>query len=143
MPQRFLKARNFLSFLIAARRDEFGLIQPIIEQDIPRSILPKGHPRIPRLVEGGATRQNRFLNAARVARGDLIMVHDAARPMVSPQLIRRVIEAALQSGAALAALPCPDTVKQAAENGCVAATLDRSVLWLAQTPADFSTRLVS
>ena len=127
--EAFPEGTQPLELLIAARRDEFELIQPIIEKH--SAFLT------PHLVEGGATRQESVFNAARVARGDLIMVHDAARPMVSPQLTRRVIEAALQSGAALAALPCPDTVKQAAESGCVAATLDRSVLWLAQTPQIF------
>ncbi len=117
-----------LELLIAARRDEFELIQQFSILNSQFSI---------QLVEGGATRQESVFNATRVARGDFFMVHDAARPLVSPSLIRRVIEAALQSGAALAALPCPDTIKQATENGCVAATLDRSVLWMAQTPQIF------
>jgi 2-C-methyl-D-erythritol 4-phosphate cytidylyltransferase len=121
-----------LELLIAARRDEFGLIQPIL--DSPKAQNSKLKTAV---IEGGATRQDSVFNAARAACGDLLMVHDAARPLVSPQLIARVLEAALEKDAALAALPCPDTVKQATEDGTVVATLDRSVLWLAQTPQVF------
>lgn len=124
-----------LELLIAARRDEFALIEPIINQLKAQNIKLKTA-----LVEGGATRQDSVFNATRAARGDMVMVHDAARPLVSAPLIKRVIEAALQRGAALAALPCPDTVKQG-ENGLVRATLDRSVLWLAQTPQIFRREL--
>jgi 2-C-methyl-D-erythritol 4-phosphate cytidylyltransferase len=76
-------------------------------------------------------------NAARVARGDLLLVHDAARPLVPAIVIADTIATAQKNGAALAALPCPDTVKRADESGNVAATLDRTVLWLAQTPQIF------
>lgn len=135
-PEAFPENTQPLELLIAARQDEFELIQPIIRQITPHSALGT-----PRLVEGGATRQDSVYNAARVARGDFVMVHDAARPLVSPSLIHRVIDASLKNGAALAALPCPDTVKQAAENHCVATTLDRSILWLAQTPQIFRREL--
>ena len=121
--------------ILAARRDEFDLIQPILKQLTTQNSKLKTQ-----IVEGGITRQASVFNAAQAASGDLLMVHDAARPLVSCALIKRVIEAALQNGAALAALPCPDTVKQA-DNGFVAATLDRSVLWLAQTPQIFRREL--
>ncbi len=117
--------------IIAARRDEFPLIHPIFDDLAPHL------PFAPQLVEGGATRQESVYNAVRAATGEWLMVHDAARPFASPQLLLRVIEAARECGAALAALPCPDTVKRAAPDGSIAATLDRSVLWLAQTPQIF------
>ena len=132
----FPENNQLIELFIAARRDEFELIHPILHH-----LIPRPSSLIPRLVEGGATRQESVFNAAQVARGDLILVHDAARPLVSPPLIKRVIEAAQQNGAALAALPCADTVKQATENRCVAATLDRSLLWLAQTPQIFRREL--
>lgn len=117
--------------IIAARRDEFPLIQPLLDDIAPHLSF------MPQLVEGGATRQESVDNAARAATGDWLMVHDAARPFASPELLRCVIDAAQKCGAALAALPCPDTVKRASPDGIVAATLDRSVLWLAQTPQIF------
>ena len=89
------------------------------------------------LVAGGATRQDSVLNAVRVARGEWVLVHDAARPCVSRALIEAVRAAATPTGAALAALPVSDTVKRAAPDGSVVETLDRDEIWLAQTPQVF------
>ncbi|GEJ58048.1 2-C-methyl-D-erythritol 2,4-cyclodiphosphate synthase [Anaeromyxobacter diazotrophicus] len=71
----------------------------------------------------------------------LVLVHDAARPFATPALVRAVALAAAAEGAALAALPASDTVKEAAPNAGGAPragrTLDRRTLWLAQTPQGF------
>lgn len=97
-----------------------------------------------RCVEGGARRQDSVENAFRAARPDatVLAVHDAARPFVSAAVIERTIAAALAYGAAIAALPVRDTVKQAAgERGAatrpIAATLPREDVFLAQTPQAF------
>jgi 2-C-methyl-D-erythritol 4-phosphate cytidylyltransferase len=68
---------------------------------------------------------------------DLVLVHDAARPLVRPALIRQCIEAAGRHGAVIAAVPATDTVKEVGAEGAVAATLDRSRVWLVQTPQVF------
>ena len=89
------------------------------------------------LVEGGATRQDSVTNAVRAARGEWILVHDAARPCPSRALIEATRQAATATGAAIAALPVSDTVKRAAPDGSIAQTLDRDEIWLAQTPQIF------
>lgn len=101
---------------------------------------------------GGATRMDTVLNALRalqgvVGEGDLIMVHDAARPGLTPALIARLIEGVGDDPAGgLLALPVVDTVKRGApgaEGGSVsAATVPRNGLWLAQTPQMFSYALL-
>jgi 2-C-methyl-D-erythritol 4-phosphate cytidylyltransferase/2-C-methyl-D-erythritol 2,4-cyclodiphosphate synthase len=63
----------------------------------------------------------------------IVLVHDAARPLVSTALVRAVLEAAAREGAAIPVLPIAETVKRV-ENGKVAATLDRNELATAQTP---------
>jgi len=63
----------------------------------------------------------------------IVLVHDAARPLVSTALVRGVLEAAARGGAAIPVLPIAETVKRV-ENGKVAATLDRDELATAQTP---------
>jgi 2-C-methyl-D-erythritol 4-phosphate cytidylyltransferase/2-C-methyl-D-erythritol 2,4-cyclodiphosphate synthase len=68
---------------------------------------------------------------------DLVLVHDGARPFVTPELVSRCLAAAARTGAAVAALPATDTVKEAAADGTVLRTLDRSRLWLVQTPQAF------
>jgi 2-C-methyl-D-erythritol 4-phosphate cytidylyltransferase / 2-C-methyl-D-erythritol 2,4-cyclodiphosphate synthase len=91
-----------------------------------------------RIVAGGARRQDSVANAFRAAatQSDVIVIHDAARPFVSADLIARTIAAAGESGAALAALPARDTVKQASGR-FVDATLPRDTIFLAQTPQAF------
>ena len=66
-----------------------------------------------------------------------VLVHDAARPLASPALIRRVLAAAIESGAAIPGLPPRDAVKRV-EGGRLVENLDRSRVMLAQTPQGFS-----
>jgi 2-C-methyl-D-erythritol 4-phosphate cytidylyltransferase len=71
--------------------------------------------------------------------GDLVIVHDAARPLVTPEAVEGTL-AALTDGeadAAIAATPVADTIKEADARGTVRATLDRSRLWAVQTPQTF------
>jgi len=105
-----------------------------------------------RIVTGGARRQDSVSHAFQAidAQADLVVIHDAARPFASADLISRTIEAAARSGAALAALPAKDTVKRT-ETGPAAAgryvpvegerfvveTLARETIFLAQTPQAF------
>jgi 2-C-methyl-D-erythritol 4-phosphate cytidylyltransferase/2-C-methyl-D-erythritol 2,4-cyclodiphosphate synthase len=93
---------------------------------------------------GGHRRQDSVARALGVVSeaADLIVVHDAARPFVTPELIERTIRAASTHGAAIAALPAIDTVKQAADRHAdgtlrVRATLPRETIYLAQTPQAF------
>jgi 2-C-methyl-D-erythritol 4-phosphate cytidylyltransferase/2-C-methyl-D-erythritol 2,4-cyclodiphosphate synthase len=93
-----------------------------------------------RLVEGGARRQDSVRNAfnAAWAESDIIVIHDAARPFASADLVSRTIRAAAQSGAALAAISARDTLKLAARGEMVVeSTLPRDAVFLAQTPQAF------
>lgn len=98
-----------------------------------------------RVVVGGARRQDSVANAFRAATAtsEVIVVHDAARPFASADLVARTIAAAAESGAALAAVQARDTVKHAsgpAEAGrhrIVVETLPRERIFLAQTPQAF------
>ena len=90
------------------------------------------------IVSGGARRQDSVSSAFRAVstHADVVVIHDAARPFVSADLISRTIAAASESGAALAALEARDTVKHVS-GGLVTATLDRRSIFLAQTPQAF------
>jgi 2-C-methyl-D-erythritol 4-phosphate cytidylyltransferase/2-C-methyl-D-erythritol 2,4-cyclodiphosphate synthase len=93
-----------------------------------------------RLVAGGARRRDSVAAAfaATDAGADVIVIHDAARPLVSDALIRRTVAAALESGAAIAALQAHDTVKQVDEDTrTITGTLRREAIVLAQTPQAF------
>jgi 2-C-methyl-D-erythritol 4-phosphate cytidylyltransferase len=95
------------------------------------------------LVAGGEHRQQSVenaLNAITAAPDDIVLVHDAVRPLVTAEIIREVIEAAKKYGAAIAGLPAVDTVKQVertSEGAIVKATIPRAGVVLAQTPQGF------
>ncbi len=89
-------------------------------------------------VTGGAERSHSVLAALRASHGDPVVVHDAARPRVTPAIVRATLAALREHGceAAIAAAPMHDTVKRAV-GGVVHGTLDRSELWAVQTPQAF------
>jgi len=95
------------------------------------------------VVPGGAERQESVARALEAVspRCEVVVIHDGVRPLLSQGLLTAVIEAARRSGAAVAAVPARDTVKDV-EAGLVRATLDRSRIWLAQTPQAFFTDLI-
>jgi len=90
------------------------------------------------VVAGGSRRQDSVANAfARVdATAEIVVIHDAARPFVSAALVSRTIDAAVEHGAAIAALGATDTVKRG-EAGVIVDTLPRNEIFLAQTPQAF------
>ncbi|MGC1962278.1 MAG: 2-C-methyl-D-erythritol 4-phosphate cytidylyltransferase, partial [Candidatus Sulfotelmatobacter sp.] len=94
------------------------------------------------LVVGGEHRQQSVENALNAVApaahdDDIVLVHDAVRPFVTGEIIQEVIEAAEKYGAAIAALPAVDTVKQVertADGALIKATIPRAGIVLAQTP---------
>jgi len=113
-------------------------IQPVVPAQCPEVALPPLGGRVAAPATGGAERQD-SVAAGLAALGeavDWVLVHDAARCLVAPGDVLRVIEAAVECGAAILAAPVTDTLKRV-EGGAVAETLDRSVCWAAQTPQVF------
>jgi 2-C-methyl-D-erythritol 4-phosphate cytidylyltransferase/2-C-methyl-D-erythritol 2,4-cyclodiphosphate synthase len=97
-----------------------------------------------RLVAGGERRYDSVANAFKASsdRSDLIVIHDAARPFATADLVSRTIHAAAESGAAVAAMPASDTVKRIAPGPGAGApyvheTIPRETIFLAQTPQAF------
>ena len=90
-------------------------------------------------VSGGAERSDSILNALDAIaelQPEIVAVHDAVRPFVTPAQISAVIGKAQEVGAAILALPATDTIKEV-ENGLIVGTLDRRRIWRAQTPQAF------
>jgi 2-C-methyl-D-erythritol 4-phosphate cytidylyltransferase len=95
------------------------------------------------VVPGGPTRQDSVWLAMQTMPDDvdIVVVHDAVRPLITPDLIASVVVAAAEHGAAICALPIAETVKRVRDE-VVEATLDRSELWAVQTPQAFSAALL-
>jgi 2-C-methyl-D-erythritol 4-phosphate cytidylyltransferase len=91
-------------------------------------------------VAGGAHRSASVRAALAAGTGDPVIVHDAARPLVTAQIIQAALDELAGSGCdgAIAAAPVTDTIKQADASGAVTSTLDRTSLWSVQTPQVFS-----
>ena len=121
--------------------DEIILVLPPGETG---SRYRKRWPKVTAVVRGGEKRQDSVRRGfARVSSGpaDLVLVHDAVRPLVSREVISRVIAQAKESGAAVAAVPVEDTIKEEAA-GVVVRTLDRDNLRRIQTPQAFARRVL-
>lgn len=88
------------------------------------------------MVTGGQTRQDSVMAGLQALprETDIVLVHDGARPFVTSDIIHRCIQTALDSGAAITAVPVRDTIKQVDQTKRVTGTVDRENLWQAQTP---------
>jgi len=96
------------------------------------------------LQSGGATRQQSVKAGLEEIDDDtdIVVIHDGARPFVSPALIERCIESADRNGAVVAGLPARDTIKIVSDDHRVLSTPDRKALWEIQTPQAFRRKLI-
>lgn len=127
--------RPMLEWSLQALRDA-GIAEVIVALPAGTLVaLPDGV----RAVAGGATRSQSVRNAlaAAGARAGAVVVHDAARPLVAPELFAQTLAALQDAECAIVAARVTDTIKQAGADRAVAATLDRSLLWAVQTPQAF------
>jgi 2-C-methyl-D-erythritol 4-phosphate cytidylyltransferase len=97
-----------------------------------------------RLVVGGVERQDSVWNGlcAVSPKTGIVAIQDAARPCTSADLIAATIAAARETGAAVAAQPVTDTIKETADGKIISRTVDRSKLWSVQTPQTFRVEVI-
>jgi 2-C-methyl-D-erythritol 4-phosphate cytidylyltransferase len=133
--RKFASVPAVSEIVIALRKSEADNFAPRLEQE--KFAKPV------RIVEGGEHRQESVSNALQAIsaeESDLILVHDAVRPFVDHEIISNVIDAAEKHGAAIAAVPAVDTIKQVdrtADGAVVNATIPREHIVLVQTPQGF------
>ncbi len=98
-----------------------------------------GFKKVRKLVPGGEERQDSVRHGVESVddQYDVIVVHDAVRPFLTPAMIDEVVEKARAHRAAIVAMPMRDTVKRIGASGLIEETVDRRPLWLAQTPQAF------
>lgn len=130
------------AFLESARIGEFVVVARPGEEERVRGLLPTFGTTI-RVVQGGEHRRDSALAGVGAATGDLVLIHDGARPFPSPELIERVIDGTERHGACIPVLPITDTVRFKGEGDCLGdRTLDRSRMVRIQTPQGFRTSLI-
>ena len=106
-------------------------------------VAERGWSKVGSVVAGGARRQDSVLNGLeKLENCRWAVIHDGARPLVTPELIERGLAAAAETGAAIAAVPVTDTIKVAADDLTVQGTPPRRNLWSVQTPQVFRYDLI-
>lgn len=102
-----------------------------------------GFDKVTAICPGGEHRRDSVrLGLEALAPCEWVVVHDGARPLVTAELIEAALEAAHETGAAIAALPAADTIKEVDASGLVRRTLNRADLWAVQTPQVFRYNLL-
>ncbi len=119
--------------VLAVHKEERGEFQKLISRI--------GFKTEIKLAAGGKERQDSVYSGLKETTGDIILVHDGARPFITGSMTGRLAEAAAEHGAAIAAVPVKDTIKKA-ESGFVTETVDRSTLMMVQTPQAFRRDLI-
>ncbi len=100
--------------------------------------------KVTTITKGGAERQDSVRNALAQVSDDaeIVLIHDAARPLVTQTVIEQVVADVIECGAAAPGVPCKQTIKERDEKGMICGTPDRSRLYEIQTPQGFRRELI-
>ncbi len=137
--------RSCLALAACGEVDELIIAASPDEVDEIASIVKENPPGIPwQVIAGGKERQYSIANALMVVppQAEFILVHDAARPLVQPEEVKKVIVAAREYHAAGIAVPVKDTIKEIDDLQFAVATPPRDLLWAIQTPQGFNASLL-
>jgi len=141
---RPLIAHTLIAFEVCRLIDTVVLV--LTEENLERAcrlVDAAGFDKVAVICPGGPRRQDSVrLGLEALGECRWVVVHDGARPLVTAALIEAGLAAAAETGAAIAAVPLADTLKEAADDGLVRRTLDRRNLWAAQTPQVFDYELL-
>ena len=129
--------------------ESYGIDQIILvtgKEDIEyckKEIVEKyGFTKVTDIVAGGDERYQSVYNGLQAVSGDIVLIHDGARPLISHEIIDRCIKGGMDYGACIAGMPVKDTIKIVDEDRIVTDTPDRKNTWITQTPQCFLYELV-
>jgi 2-C-methyl-D-erythritol 4-phosphate cytidylyltransferase len=118
--------------IVVVRRPDYAEQAEVISREFKKVVA---------FADGGVERQNSVWNGLEKTKGEIVAVHDGARPLVTPALIEATIASAHANGTGIAATKVVDTIKEA-EDKAVKRTVDRTKLWAVQTPQTVRTELL-
>jgi 2-C-methyl-D-erythritol 4-phosphate cytidylyltransferase len=151
VPKQFLmiKDKPVLYYSLKAFEDSFidFVILVAAEDDMEycqQEIVNRyGFKKVVSIVAGGKERYHSVLNGIKAAgECDYIFIHDEARPFVTQDMLARLLETVKESHACVAGMPVKDTIKIADDNGFIATTPKRELVWMIQTPQVFEFALI-
>ncbi|HEV2420274.1 MAG TPA: 2-C-methyl-D-erythritol 4-phosphate cytidylyltransferase [Candidatus Acidoferrales bacterium] len=140
--RRLAECQAVSEILIATRGEEVEFLEQRLSKEKPKTAV--------QVVKGGETRQQSVANAlAKISEDvELVLVHDAVRPLVTCEQVQRVIAEARARGAAILGVPAIDTIKEVRRSSLpqdvalISATIPREKIVLAQTPQGFQAKLL-
>ena len=137
-------ARTVQAIAVEQSIKQVILVCPASHLNETRTLVKQYQLPVTDIVTGGQTRQDSVkAGLSAVKEGtDLVLVHDAARPLVHLEIIQNCIDAINRHGAAIVALQAKDTLKSVDQKGIISETIDRSHIWQAQTPQGAKTELL-
>jgi 2-C-methyl-D-erythritol 4-phosphate cytidylyltransferase len=133
----FSDATEVDEIIVVTREDRIRDFEELLERE--------HMPKVSRIIPGGAERHLSVWNGLQAIESkdsEFVAIHDGARPLTTPELIRSCLEMAQDHGAACCASPIPDTVKRASLEQMVQDSVERTGLWAMQTPQVFSSGLI-
>lgn len=151
VPKQFLMIQDkpVLYYSLKAFEDSFidSVILVTSKEDAEvcqKEIVEKyGFKKVKKVVAGGKERYHSVLNGIKAAEEcDYIFIHDGARPFVDEEMLYRLLECVKESDACVAGMPVKDTIKIGDEDGYIASTPRRDLVWMIQTPQVFSFELI-
>lgn len=141
---RPLIAHTLMAFEVCRRVDKVVLV--LAGENLERGrrlVAAAGFDKVVAICPGGPRRQDSVrMGLEALGQCRWVVVHDGARPLVTAALIEAGLATAAETGAAIAALPLADTLKEVDDDGLIRRTLDRRNLWAAQTPQVFDYELL-
>lgn len=106
-------------------------------------VTPYGFSKVKDIIEGGGERYDSvYAGLTKLKDTDYVMIHDGARPFITPDLINEIIEQVQIYYACIVGVPVKDTIKVVDQNGLITSTPNRNTLWTAQTPQAFRYDLI-
>lgn len=132
----FEKCRDIDEVILVVRKDRIDAAR--------QSVRMFGCNKVKKIVAGGTLRQQSVMNGmSEISKeSEIVVVHDGARPCVTADLISETITSAKQYGSGIAAVKITDTVKSVDKGMIISETVDRTKLWLVQTPQAFKVSLL-
>lgn len=129
--EQFQKSKSIDEIVVVAKKKDFGVYSNYFQKNNINATL----------IEGGEKRFISAYNGVEASRGDYVLIHDGARPLVSVRLIETIVRRVKKYRAVMSALEPHTCVKQTI-GGFVTANLDRKLTWLGQTPHAFQREIV-
>ena len=130
----FDSSREIDKIVIVTHRDYLVFTSDIVKEFDFRKVTA--------IVEGGPTRQSSVYKGLKAIDTDYVLIHDAARPLVSPQLISRCCHEVREHGSCAVGIKATDTIKISEDGKYISSTPDRSKLWQIQTPQCFEREFI-